>query len=176
MNQTEIDGLILYHDVPVLGSAVAENVVLMIRHYADLASLDHLPPIQLSGINFAKPWSEIVKVEGCKGIAGPSKEERRYGVMYECLFLQLPDVSSRSRRCHTTTLEGTIAHEITHLRWQNLDHGIEFYARVLALLRGAQFPKRGGWNLVTRKKVAQGREEVNAWLIQTYGRLGEEAR
>ena len=63
--------------------------------------------------------------------------------MYECLSLQLPDISSRSRRCQTTTLEGTIAHEITHLRWQNLRHGPEFDARVLALLRGAQFPKRG---------------------------------
>ena len=167
MHETQVDGLTFYHDVPALGPWVAKNIAAMILRYADLASLGHLPPITLSGIHFAKAWCEIVGIEGCMGNSGPSEEERkRGGLVYECLFLQLPSVSSPRAECHPTTLEGVIAHEITHLRWKNLRHGTEFDARVLALLHGAKFPKRGGWNLATRHKVAQGREEADAWLGQ----------
>src|SRR5215831_16629914 len=74
MNKRRIERLTLYHDVSRLGAGVAKGASGMIRRYADLASLEHLPLITLSGKQFAKPWSEIVETEGCSGNAAPSEE------------------------------------------------------------------------------------------------------
>jgi hypothetical protein len=106
--------------------------------------------------------------------AGPSKEEERRGRTYKCLFLGLPDRDWRRagrEEAHPRTLEGTIAHEIAHLRWWTLDHGTEFDARVLALLHGAQFPPRGGWSSKPLRIMREKRNETKAWLARRIARL-----
>src|SRR5262245_54069940 len=176
MDKTRTEGLTLYHDVPCLGAGVAKGVVDMTRRYVELTSLDDLPPITLSGKQFANPWSEIVGIEGCSGNAGPSEEALKQGDTYECLFLMLPDSSSPRTEAHPTTIEGVTAHEITHLRWHNLRHGPEFNARVIALLHGAKFPKRGGWSAATHQKVREARKEASDWiqnLLKPKSRGGE---
>lgn len=168
MYKTETKDSILYHDVTVLGAGVAENITVTIKRYADLVSLEQLPLITLSGARFAERWDDIKNVSGCRGNAGPSNEELRHGLDYRCLFLEIssspPPYSSR---VHPTNLEGTIAHEIVHLRWFSLTHGPEFDARVLAILRGASFSNhRGRWNKTTEKIIAQARKETHEWLQQ----------
>jgi hypothetical protein len=50
-----------------------------------------------------------------------------------------------------------------HLRWRQLKHGPEFWARVRALLHSARFPHRGGWPPKTHRILREQRKEVRAW-------------
>jgi hypothetical protein len=165
LQKTVIEGLTLYHEVPNLGSGVAENITAMIKHYGSLASRDQLPPVSLLGAAFAEPWDTLIEIEGCSGNSGPSDEELRNGSeWYECLALAVPASTSPRFEFHPTTLEGVIAHEIAHLRWRQLRHGPEFNARVLGLLRGANFSPRGRWSRSTEKTMAQTRREIREIL------------
>src|SRR4030095_7538228 len=142
MNKTEIEGLTVYHEVSRLGPGVADNVIAMIKRNAALVSLAHIPPITLSGGAFAKPWDELIKIEGCLGNSGPSDEELRTGSTYECLFLKVPSSASPRPSFHPTKLDVVSAHEMVHLCWPTLRHSPEFDARTVALLRGAKFRRR----------------------------------
>jgi hypothetical protein len=62
---------------------------------------------------------------------------------------------------HPQDIEGTIAHEVTHLRWWTLRHGAEL---VRALLRGATFPPHTSWKAETRQIMAATRQEMREWL------------
>jgi len=168
LRTTPIAGLTLWHNVPHLGPRVGENVAALIKQYAGRAGLKTLPPINLSGPGWDAPWQTLVTVDGCKGLSGPSNEELSAGgEMYWCLLIELPvetlDPIQRNDP-HPHTIEGTIAHEITHLRWSSLRHGPEFNARVIALLKGAVFPVRGGWKRITKQIMEEARQEVRNWF------------
>jgi hypothetical protein len=176
MNKTKIKSLTLYHEVDCLGSGVAKAVVTIINRYAALASLDNLPPISLSGSAFGRPWDEIKAIEGCSGNSGSGDEEERFGISYQCLSLSVPSSPQPRVEAHPTTLEGVIAHEIVHLRWwkPRLRHGPEFNARVLALLRGAQFPRQGRWTRLTKQTVAHTRKESREFMAALLSRGDEQ--
>ncbi len=162
---TPYEGLALHHTVPGLGKGVAQQIVALIRLYADRASLHDIPPITLQGTGWDQSWEQMAQIEGCTGNSGRSNPELMEGVPpYRCLEISLPATTAMLQRWpNPETIEGTIAHEICHLRWPSLDHGPEFFARVLALLRGARFPSRGGWSQTTNQIVAQTREEAASW-------------
>lgn len=167
LRTTSSAGLTLWHNVPHLGPGVGENVAALIKQYAGRAGLKNLPPITLSGPGWDSPWQNLINVDGCKGNSGPSNYELSAGgEMYWCLEIELPvetlDPIQRNDP-HPHTIEGTIAHEITHLRWCSLRHGPEFYSRVIGLLRGAVFPLRGGWKQSTKQIMEQARRESRNW-------------
>ena len=167
LRTTSTAGLILWHYVPRLGPMVAERISTLIKHYADRAALKELPPITLSGPGWDSPWQSLVTVQGCSGNSGPSDEELRMGGrMYQCLEITLPAETPHPinlDRPDPSTIEGVIAHEISHLRWPSLRHGPEFHARVIGLLKGAVFPVRGGWKQSTKQIMEQARQEANDW-------------
>ncbi len=162
---TPYEGLALHHTVPGLGNGVAQRIVALIRFHADRASLHDVPPITLGGTGWDQSWEQMAQIEGCTGKSGPSKAELMEGVLpYRSLEISLPASTAMLQRCpHPTTIEGTIAHEICHLRWPSLEHGPEFFARVLTLLRGARFPSRGGWSKTTSVIMAETRQEARRW-------------
>ncbi len=170
LKTTSVAGLTLWHDVPQLGTGVAENVVGLIKHYADGAALEEIPPISLSGSRWDAPWQTLVTVDGCIGNSGPSDVELLAGSeMYTCLEIRLPEKTPHPielERPDPRTIEGVIAHEITHLRWPSLRHGPEFDSRVIGLLRGAVFPLRGGWKRSTKQIMEQARREVRNWYAK----------
>jgi hypothetical protein len=165
--QTVVDGLTVFHpETTQLGPGVGEAVVQLIRQYAERASLCDLPPITLSGAAWGQPW-EMVAPMWCAGEAGPSDDEVRTGADYRCLALHLIErcpPKSSPPPAHPEDVEGTLAHEIVHLRWWRLRHGEEFSARVRALLRGATFPPHSGWSAATRRVMATTRREMQEWL------------
>ena len=120
LRTTSVAGLTLWHNVSNLGPGVGENVVALIKDYADRAGIEKLPPITLSGPGWDDSWQTLVTVDGCKGNSGPSDEELSFGEeMYTCLLIELPIENPhpiQRNDPHPTTIEGTIAHEITHLR------------------------------------------------------------
>jgi len=162
---TTYEGRALNHVVPRLGNGVAEQIVTFIRLYANRASLRGIPPVTLQGTRWDESWDDLAKIEGCTGNSGPSRAELLEGVLpYRCLQISLHTNTATIRGYpHPTTIEGTIAHEICHLRWPSLEHGPEFFARVLALLRGAVFPSHGVWRQVTKQIMAQTRTDAISW-------------
>jgi len=174
LRTTSVAGLTLWHIVSNLGPGVGENVATLVKQYAgraglnDLSLIDH--SINLSGPGWDAPWQTLVTVDGCKGQSGPSNEELSGGgEMYWCLLIELPVETLdpiQQNDPHPHTIEGTIAHEITHLRWPSLQHGPEFNARVIALLKGADFPVRGGWKRFTKQIMEQARREVRNWYAK----------
>jgi hypothetical protein len=163
MTKTTINGMTIWHDVPVLGIGVGESVAVLISIYAQRASLQTIPPPSLSGEGWEAPWERLHSMNGCMGNSGPSKEELANGVVpYTCLNITAPSGFS-DLHPHPRTIENTIAHEVAHLRWPTLEHGAEFYARVWALLRGAQFPPKGGWSRHTMEITKQARQEMRLW-------------
>jgi len=165
LRKTSVADLILWHDVSSLGPGVADNVATLIRRYMDQAGIGQLPPITLSGSGWDAPWEALATVSGCSGCSGPSDAElMEGGQMYQCLTIRLPEGTTQANLPHTDTIEGVIAHEIAHLRWPSLKHGVEFYARVIALLKGATFPSKGGWGQSTKQAVKQARLEAQQWL------------
>src|SRR5262245_16507579 len=169
---TLADGLTIYHpDVERLGPNVGETVIELIRVYARRASLTDIPPVTLSGKAWGAPW-ESIAASRCGGDAGASYEESRRGIDYRCLALMLFDQPPpRDPRPpeHQRDIEGTIAHEVTHLRWWNLQHGPEFSARVRAPLKGATFPPHTSWKAETRQVMATTRQEMREWLETLLG-------
>jgi hypothetical protein len=161
--QTRVDDLTLYHpDTMRLGPGVGESVARLVKRYAEQASLADIPPVTLSGTAWAQPWETLAPMRCC-GDAGASYDQSRRGVDYRRLMLVLFDQPRPEdpkwpevRR----DIETTIAHEVTHLRWWNLQHGLEFSARVRALLRGATFPPHSSWNAETKHKMATIRKEI----------------
>jgi hypothetical protein len=168
--QTVVDGLRLFHpETTRLGPGVGEAVVQLITRYAQRASVQDIPAVTLNGIAWAESWETVAPMR-CGGKAGPSDEEARYGADYRCLALELSDRSLPNTSPHTyppphqEDVEGTIAHEIAHLRWWTLRHGDEFWARVRALLRGATFPSHSGWSAATKRVMATTRQEMREWF------------
>jgi len=167
VKSTVAGGFTLWHDVESVGAGVASNVARLVALYAERAALRDVPPITLSGPGWDAPWETVSGLEGCSGNSGPSDEELRQGVEpYTCLVVALPTADRRPLLggplewlCRDT-VDGVIAHEVTHLRWPRLRHGPEFYARTLALLRGATWPERGGWKRTTQDLMQQTRTEV----------------
>lgn len=170
MKRTQIDGLVLLHAVP-LGEGVASNIARLVRRYAELAGLTDIPSITLDGELWAEPWDTVALCPTVHGNSGPSAEEARLGRDYRCFFLSpTPQHPADDDPKHPEGIEGTIAHEITHLRWWNLQHGPEFYARVRGLLRGATFPPAGGWPRATHDVMRETRAETAAWLARLLAR------
>ena len=171
LTTTAAGDLTLWHTVPVLGAGVADNIGSLIKWYAQRAGLRDLPPTTLQGPGWDKPWEELVRVEGCGGNSGPSDEEvASEGVSYSCLVIWLPSSQPDALPYpEPRTIEGVIAHEVCHLRWTSLPHFTqEFTARVLALLRGATFPSRGGWSQRTKQIMQETRSEAMAWYVSTF--------
>jgi hypothetical protein len=165
----ERDGLALYYQVPALGSGVADGLVELLRCYATRAGLQDLPPITLGGPGWDQSWDACLAHVGFSGSAGSSYEESRRGINNRALYLNFTANDS----CLDTaegprTLERTIAHEITHLRWWSLRHGFEFSARVRALMAGAKFSRTGGWARRTQEIVNLERSAVRAWFDQRF--------
>ena len=122
-----------------------------------------LPCKDLVGTRLTSMYDKFAK-------EGPSDEEIRVGVeWYTCLVVALPQPNRRPPSLEEIcprTVEGVIAHEVTHLRWRTLRHGPEFYARSLGLLRGATFPSRGGWSKSTHDTMNATREKVRGWFTR----------
>ena len=92
LKTTSVSGLTLWHDAPQLGTGVAENVASLIRHYADRAALEEIPPITLYGLGWDAAWETLASVEGCAGNSGPSDAKLLTGSeMYTCLVIELPE-------------------------------------------------------------------------------------
>ena len=165
-----LSGFNMHHDVETLGRGVADAVAGLIATYADRVALAQVPPITLQGPGWDAPWEKLREVDGCSGNSGPSDEEIRVGVeWYTCLVVALPQPNRRPPSLEEIcprTVEGVIAHEVTHLRWRTLRHGPEFYARSLGLLRGATFPSRGGWSKSTHDTMNATREQVRGWFTR----------
>lgn len=144
----------------------AENLtslVDLIGQYQRLAGVpDPFPPITLWGPGWDKRWESICRIEGVAGNAGPDWNSPD---QYQCFVLCLPkNPRGPEPGDNPGTLEGTIAHEMAHLRWWDLREGPEFEARVGALLRGAQFPPPGGrWSQRTILLVKQERERIRTF-------------
>ena len=163
MNKTVHAGFDLHHEAERLGDGVAENVANLIRLYAERASMRDVPPVSLTGAAWRKPWTEIRAFIPVRGNSGSTFEEEARGDDYRCLALDIPNrVSPRWFPGHSypQNAEGTIAHEMVHLRWWRLRHGPEFDARTLALLRGAKFPACGGWSQATHEIMRMARLET----------------
>jgi hypothetical protein len=163
MFSTKINDLTIWHDVPSLGVAVGDNILALIQLYANRAVLKEIPPITLSGQDWDKSWNQLSAKEGCTGNSGPSRQEISNGIRpYQCLFITAP-TGHYCKEPHLTNIECTIAHEICHLRWPNLEHGPEFFARVHALLLGAVFSTRGRWVRPTQITMEKARLEMRDW-------------
>ena len=163
MYSTKLSDIIIYHDAPILGPEVGSHVLAFIQLYAGRASLKEIPPVTLQGPDWDKSWNQLSSKEGCTGNSGPSKQEISNGVPpYQCLVITAPTGLSR-KSPHPSNIESTIAHEICHLRWPNLEHGPEFMARVHALLLGAVFSTRGRWVRPTQMIMEKARLEMRDW-------------
>ncbi len=176
LQSTVINGLTIYHTVPTLGPDVARQVAAAIRLYQDRAGLPELPPISLMGDKWDLPWTVLATYQSCRGNSGSWDNRER------CLSVEVekgnepPDPGTEVDPCRRT-IDRVIAHEIVHLRWPRLRHGLKFFTRLLALLRGATFPTSGsGWSKQTRQMVIQAQQDVLEHFRQTYGGPKEEER
>src|SRR5262245_33313767 len=153
MSVLEIDGISVWFDGPAC-ETTARNVAGIVKRYAERAGVIEIPLVTLSGGSlsggswWSRPWDEIAQWQAFYGEAGPSRKAEQHGVYYRCLDL-MPNESPhpslldpKRLKDHPKDIVGVIVYEIAHLRWWNLPHGLEFSARVRALLRGAQFPSR----------------------------------
>jgi hypothetical protein len=175
--KTHVHGLTLFHpEVVQLGEGVAENVARLIQLYAQRISLASLPPITLDGPGWDQPFDIVGTLDPCSGDAGSSYAASRKGINYQSLLFMLPNelVKPNPDPDHSRKLEGIIAHEIVHLRWWNLQHGAEFTARVLALLKGCNFPAHSGWNKKTRAIMDECRQEHEEWCTRIAATLLKE--
>jgi hypothetical protein len=175
--KTRAKGLILFHpEVHQLGPSVADNVANLIQLYTQRTSLASVPPITLDGPGWGQSFEIVGALEPCHGNAGSSYEASRKGSTFKSLLIGLPFESAKRDHDpdHSKTLEGIIAHEITHLRWWNLEHGKEFTARVRALLKGCNFPPHSGWNNKTRAVMAECRQEAKEHMERVVERIRAE--
>lgn len=144
----------MYHFVP-LGADVARNIGHLIRTYAERVGLQDIPPVILGGqFLWSEPWEAVIRWPQFRGDVGHSNDDS--------LYLEPNPDPDDVERAHPENLEGTIAHEMAHVRW-DLDHGAEFWARVRALMCGAIFPRDRGWPRETDEILRRARAEVVAW-------------
>jgi len=94
-----------------------------IRYYAQLVGLGYVPTVVFS----QKDWQRTVPARShgdAHGSYGAS--ESSAGVVYVNL----------SRACCKRGTDDTCAHEVIHLRWENLRHGAKFDHYVSEMLLG----------------------------------------
>jgi hypothetical protein len=106
---------------------------------------------------------------GFRADAGAAYDEVDYELM-RLAPIENPDARRLEDPEHAKDIEGVIAHEFVHLRWRSLPHGLEFFARVRALLDGAIFPPRGKRPAETRSILSQKRGELRAWAERLHNR------